>query len=114
MAILKVIEWTDNSPDVIVHKVDMAGNVIKRGSALTVRDSQVAIFCDKGRMADVFLPGFYKLDTDSLPFITKLLSWKYGFETPNCPADCPMRLCSFLFSRLLLTPAASQKSLTSK
>ena len=82
MAILKVIEWTDNSPDVIVHKVDMAGNVIKRGSALTVRDSQVAIFCDKGRMADVFLPGFYKLDTDSLPFITKLLSWKYGFETP--------------------------------
>ena len=40
MAILKVIEWTDNSPDVIVHKVDMAGNVIKRGSALTVRDSQ--------------------------------------------------------------------------
>lgn len=33
-------------------------------------------------MADVFLPGFYKLVTDSLPFITKLLSWKYGFETP--------------------------------
>lgn len=82
MAILKVIEWTDNSADTIVHKVDMKGNVIKRGSALTVRDSQVAIFCDKGRMADVFLPGYYKLDTDSLPFITKLLSWKYGFETP--------------------------------
>ena len=82
MALLKVIEWTDNSSDTIVYKVPMSGNQINRGSALTVRDSQVAIFCDKGRMADVFLPGFYKLDTDSLPVITKLLSWKYGFETP--------------------------------
>lgn len=82
MALLKVIEWVDNSPDVLVHKVDMSKNVINRGSALTVRDSQVAIFCDKGRMADVFLPGYYKLDTDSLPVITKLLSWKYGFQTP--------------------------------
>ena len=82
MGLLKVIEWTDNTSDTIVHKVDMKGNQINRGSALTVRDSQVAIFCDKGRMADVFLPGYYKLDTDSLPVVTKLLSWKYGFETP--------------------------------
>lgn len=82
MALLKVIEWTDNTSDTIVYKVDMKGNEIKRGSALTVRDSQVAIFCDKGKMADVFLPGYYKLDTDSLPIITKLLSWKYGFQTP--------------------------------
>ena len=82
MAILKVIEWTDDTRNTIVYKVDMKGNVIKKGSALTVREGQVAVFCDKGRMADVFLPGFYKLDTDSLPVITKLLSWKYGFETP--------------------------------
>lgn len=82
MGLLKVIEWTDDSSDTIVHKVDLRNNTINRGSALTVRDSQVAIFCDKGRMADVFLPGYYKLDTDSLPVLTKLLSWKYGFETP--------------------------------
>lgn len=82
MALLKVIEWTDNTSDTIVYKVNMRGNEIKRGSALTVRESQVAIFCDKGKMADVFLPGFYKLDTDSLPIITRLLSWKYGFQTP--------------------------------
>ena len=44
MALLKVIEWTDNSSDTIVYKVDMKGNQINRGSALTVRDSQVAIF----------------------------------------------------------------------
>lgn len=82
MALLKVVEWTDNTSDVIVHKIDMRDNVINRGSKLTVRESQVAIFCDKGRMADVFLPGMYKLTTDSLPIITRLLSWAYGFETP--------------------------------
>lgn len=82
MGLLKVIEWTDNSPNTIVYKVDMKKDVINKGSVLTVRESQVAIFCDKGKMADVFLPGFYKLDTNSLPIITKLMSWKYGFETP--------------------------------
>ena len=82
MALLKVIEWADNSSDTLVYKVDTRKNVIKRGSTLTVREGQVAIFCDKGRMADVFQPGYYKLDTDSLPVLTSLLSWKYGFESP--------------------------------
>lgn len=82
MALLKVVEWTDDTSDTIVYKVDMRNNVINRGSKLTVRDSQVAIFCDRGRMADVFLPGTYKLDTSSLPIISTMLSWAYGFETP--------------------------------
>ena len=82
MALLKVIEWADNTGNTIVYKIDTKKNVIKKGSALTVREGQVAVFCDKGRMADVFQPGYYKLDTDSLPILTSLLSWKYGFETP--------------------------------
>ena len=82
MALLKVIEWSDNSHNTLVYKIDTKKNVIARGSALTVREGQAAVFCDKGRMADVFLPGYYKLDTDSLPVLTALLSWKYGFETP--------------------------------
>ncbi len=82
MALLKVIEWADDAHNAIVHKIDTKQNRIERGSALTVREGQVAIFCDKGRMADVFLPGYYKLDTNTLPILTTLLSWKYGFETP--------------------------------
>ena len=82
MALLKVIEWSDNSHNTLVYKIDTKKNVIARGSALTVREGQAAVFCDKGRMADVFLPGYYKLDTDSLPVLTALLSWKYSFETP--------------------------------
>ena len=79
---LKVIEWAASSPDLIVYKVPFEGNTIERGSSLTVRAGQAAVFCDKGRVADVFGPGMYKLDTDTIPILTRLLSWKYAFEKP--------------------------------
>lgn len=82
MGILKNIEWTDTSSNLIVWKYPISKDHVNKGSALTVRESQVAIFVDKGRLADVFLPGFYKLDTQNMPILTKLMSWKYGFETP--------------------------------
>ncbi|MDR2827919.1 MAG: SPFH domain-containing protein [Acholeplasmatales bacterium] len=82
MGILKNVEWKDNSSDIIVYKVDLSKDHINKGSVLTVRESQAAIFCDKGKMADVFLPGMYKLDTSNIPLLTTLMSWKYGFETP--------------------------------
>lgn len=82
MGMLKIIEWKDNDSDTIVYKYDLRKDYITKGSMLVVRDSQVAIFADKGKMADVFLPGSYKLDTDNIPLLTKLMSWKYGFESP--------------------------------
>lgn len=82
MGMLKVIEWKDDSHDTLVYKIDLKKDYITKGSVLTVRESQAAVFCDKGRMADVFLPGYYKLSTDNVPILTKLMSWKYGFESP--------------------------------
>lgn len=82
MGMLKLIEWKDNSSNTIVYRYDLDRDYITRGSKLTVRESQACVFCDKGRMADVFLPGFYTLDTDNVPLLTKLMSWKYGFESP--------------------------------
>lgn len=82
MGLLKSIELPRFDGEAVMQKFDLKGNVIKKGSVLTVRETQAAVFCDKGKTADVFLPGTYKLNTDSLPVITKLLSWKYGFETP--------------------------------
>lgn len=79
---LKVIEWPQSTPDVIVWKYPVGKDTVERGSSLTVREGQAAVFCDKGRMADVFLPGMYKLDTDTLPVLTRLLSWKYAFQKP--------------------------------
>lgn len=82
MGLLKNIEWKDNSNNTLVHKLDMKNDYISKGSVLTVRDGQVAVFATEGKMADVFLPGRYKLDTKSIPIVTKLMSWKYGFQNP--------------------------------
>ena len=81
--LLKVIEWTDASNDTLAYKFVMPPNAeIMNGSALTVSPSQVAIFVHKGKVADVFTEGYYKLETANLPFLTKMMSWKYAFETP--------------------------------
>ena len=82
MGMLKLIEWKDNSKNTLVYRVDLEKDYITKGSKLTVRESQAAVFCDKGKMADVFLPGFYTLGTDNVPLLTKIMSWKYGFESP--------------------------------
>ena len=82
MGMLKLIEWKDESTNTIVYRYDLKKDYITRGSKLTVRESQACVFCDKGRMADVFLPGYYTLDTDNVPLLTHLMSWKYGFESP--------------------------------
>ncbi len=82
MALLKNIEWKDNSNNVLIHKYDMKDDYISKGSVLTVRDGQNVVFATQGKMADVFLPGYYKLDTKSIPVLTKLMSWKYGFQNP--------------------------------
>lgn len=80
--LIDVIEWTDNSSKTMVHKYDMNGKEIMMGAQLTVRESQVAIFVNEGELADVFEPGRYELQTSNMPILTKLKSWKYGFNSP--------------------------------
>ncbi|MDR1094057.1 MAG: SPFH domain-containing protein [Clostridiales bacterium] len=81
--LLKVIEWSDATQDTMVYKFPMPEKAeIMMGSQLIVRESQVCIFLSSGKMADVFPPGRYKLDTGNMPLLTKLMSWKYGFNSP--------------------------------
>jgi len=80
--LLKVIEWQDPSKDTIVYKFPMDGRSIMYGSKLTVRDSQVAIFMNKGQIADVFGPGMHTLKTSNIPILTQLLALPYGFKSP--------------------------------
>jgi membrane protease subunit (stomatin/prohibitin family) len=47
-----------------------------------VRETQVALFVEEGRPADVFGAGLHTLDTENLPVLTKLLNWPYGFKSP--------------------------------
>lgn len=79
---IEVIEWTDNSQNTMVYQFPVQNKEIKMGAQLTVRESQMAIFVEDGQLTDVFTPGRYTLDTMNLPVLTKLKSWKYGFNSP--------------------------------
>jgi len=80
---LKVVEWLDDSNETIVYRFPLSDRYeIMKGSKLVVRESQVAIFVQEGKIADVFVPGTYTLDTNNLPILCKIKAWKYAFETP--------------------------------
>jgi membrane protease subunit (stomatin/prohibitin family) len=66
----------------MVYQFPVENKEIKMGAQLTVRESQMAVFVDEGQLTDVFTPGRYTLDTQNLPVLTKLKSWKYGFNSP--------------------------------
>lgn len=80
--LIDVIEWTDPSATLMVKRFDDSNREIMMGAQLTVRESQVAIFVNEGRIADVYQPGRYELSTQNMPIMTALKSWKYGFNSP--------------------------------
>lgn len=80
--LLKAIEWQDPTKTTILYKYPMDGRQIQFGSKLTVRESQVAIFMNKGKIADVFTPGMYTLKASNIPILTQLLALPYGFKSP--------------------------------
>jgi membrane protease subunit (stomatin/prohibitin family) len=40
------------------------------------------VFVNEGRVADVFEPGMYTLETANLPIISTMENWHHGFESP--------------------------------
>ena len=79
---IDIIEWTDNSSDMMVWRFPRYQNEIKIGAKLTVRESQVAVFVNEGQMADEYKPGMYDLQTQNMPIMSTLRGWKYGFNSP--------------------------------
>jgi membrane protease subunit (stomatin/prohibitin family) len=80
---LEVIEWFDDSGNVMVHRIPEEGSAdIKLGAQLIVRESQAAVFFRSGKALDVLGPGRHTLSTLNLPVITKMLSLPFGFKSP--------------------------------
>jgi membrane protease subunit (stomatin/prohibitin family) len=79
---IDIIEWTDDTSDIILWKFPRYENEIKMNAKLTVRESQVAIFLNEGVIADVFPAGMYTLNTQNMPILATLKGWKYGFDSP--------------------------------
>ncbi|PZP51929.1 MAG: antifreeze protein [Pseudopedobacter saltans] len=77
-----IIEWQDNTGDTLVWKFPRYHNEIKMGAKLTVRESQQAVFMNEGKIADVFQPGMYTLETQNLPILSTIKGFEYGFNSP--------------------------------
>jgi len=79
---IDVIEWTENGDQMLAWRFPFEDHEIQNGGRLTVRDSQLAVFVNEGRIADVFGPGLYTLSTNTLPLLTNLLNWDKAFKSP--------------------------------
>lgn len=79
---IDVIHWTEAGEGVLAYRFPMEDMEIQNGGKLTVRDSQLAIFVNEGQIADVFKPGLYTLNTQTLPLLTNLMNWDKAFQSP--------------------------------
>lgn len=77
-----IIEWIQTDSDSMVYRFPRYRNEIKYGAKLTVREGQTAILVNEGKVADVFPPGIYELQTANLPILSTLQNWQHGFESP--------------------------------
>ena len=79
---IDIITWTEDDGETMAWRFPMQDFEIQYGASLTVRESQMAVFINEGKLADVFAPGMYKLTTQTLPVITYLKNWDKLFESP--------------------------------
>jgi membrane protease subunit (stomatin/prohibitin family) len=79
---IDVLQWTEDGDGTLAWRFPMEGMEIQNGAALTVRESQMAVFVNEGKVADVFGPGNHKLSTQTLPVLTYLKNWDKLFESP--------------------------------
>jgi membrane protease subunit (stomatin/prohibitin family) len=79
---IDIIQWTEEGDGTLAWRFPMRDLEIQNGASLTVRESQMAVFVNEGKVADVFGPGMYKLTTQTLPVLTYLKNWDKLFQSP--------------------------------
>lgn len=76
-----VVEWKEDREGVLFWK--WQNQEIKKGSKLIVRPGQDAIFLYNGRVEGIFeKEGQFDMESDIIPFLTTLKSFKFGFNAP--------------------------------
>ena len=79
---IDVLQWNEDADGTLAWRYPMEDFEIQYGASLTVRDSQMAVFVNEGKVADVFGPGRYTLTTQTIPLLTNLKNWDKLFESP--------------------------------
>ena len=80
--LIEIIEWTDDSRDILSYRFPDEDKAIKNGAQLIVRESQSVQLVYVGEFGDQFGPGKHTLATENIPILTRLKSWKFGLESP--------------------------------
>ena len=79
---IDVIDWVEPEDGILAYRFLMQDREIQNGGKLTVRESQLALFVNEGRVADAFGPGLYTLNTHTLPILTYIMNWDKAFQSP--------------------------------
>lgn len=79
MAIAEVLKF-DSNANIFAWKYP--NSELNAWTQLIVNESQEAIFVKNGQIADVFGPGRYKLTSDNLPILQKLVNLPFGGKSP--------------------------------
>jgi membrane protease subunit (stomatin/prohibitin family) len=79
---IDVIDWVEPEEGILAYRYPMQDREIQTGGKLTVRESQLAVFVNEGKLADAFGPGLYTLNTQTLPSLTYLKNWDKAFQSP--------------------------------
>lgn len=83
MAILDLIQYTDEGSNEIVRRVPENGaGEFRLGSQLVVRESQRAVFMRDGKALDMFGPGRHTLSTNNIPLLGGLIGAAFGGDSP--------------------------------
>lgn len=76
-----VIEWNESKEGMLFWKFQ--SDEIKKDSRLIVRPGQDAVFLYNGKIEGIFQEeGNYEVESQIIPFLTTLKSFKFGFNTP--------------------------------
>lgn len=76
-----VVEWNESDSGTLLWK--WHNQEIKKGSKLIIRMGQDAIFMYNGVVEGIFeKEGQFDIESDIIPFLTTLKSFKFGFNTP--------------------------------
>lgn len=79
---IDVVDWVEPEDGILAYRFPMQDREIQNGGKLTVRESQLALFVNEGRVADAFGPGLYTLNTHTLPILTYIMNWDKAFQSP--------------------------------
>lgn len=80
----EVIQWENQSLEVLWHQYPSPKNEIKNASKLIVKPGQGCVLVYEGKIVDIIeTEGIFNLETDNHPFITSLLKIRNNFESEH-------------------------------